>query len=509
MKKSLIVGAHPLLKNLKEQYAERGFSVETTASLDCESGMPDINAFDELCVLTPPSGSETLSADNRALALLDSIVAKFDPAQHDGRKLTCHLLLQSETTLHLLHTNDMREEIRRVCDVYPFTMNEIWSRTIQPDRIPIGKQSGCRAHIVVFGMGQVAESVAINTALVAHFPNYVHNHDLRTRITIIDPAMEGLWEAFVQKYDTLFANSYYRVVNPGEPQAVRHFHEPRYAGSREDFVDVEWEFVTANSAQDTVRRKLSYWAADPQRVLTLVFANANTERSLAEATHLPTEVYTQDIPIYIYAREDSLFRTVDTSRLPLRPFGMQDRGYDTTLPHIRMAKIVNHIYDQFYLDNHNDMMLGDWQAQYAIEVDRTAMEQAWGRLSAVKRQSSICNALTVATKMRSLGLKDSEWADFYSISVQDMELMAEVEHNRWCVEELVLGWRPCTDDEQAEVEQDISLKEEFKRQRVHYDLRAYNDLRPDSTGRSVKIYDRCLCAALPLIANYFANDKEQ
>ena len=44
------------------------------------------------------------------------------------------------------------------------------------------------------------------------------------------------------------------------------------------------------------------------------------------------------------------------------------------------------------------------------------------------------------------------------------------------------------------------MKEELKKRKIHYDLRAYNDLRPDGTGRPVQVYDRCLSASIPLIA---------
>ena len=109
--------------------------------------------------------------------------------------------------------------------------------------------------------------------------------------------------------------------------------------------------------------------------------------------------------------------------------------------------------------------------------------------------------------MRSVGLDAHEWELFYDIPQQDIELLTEVEHNRWSVEELILGYRPCTDEELQKIEADISLKSIFKTKKIHYDLRAYNDLRPDETGKSVKVYDLCLCTCLPLIAKAFADEK--
>ena len=89
---------------------------------------------------------------------------------------------------------------------------------------------------------------------------------------------------------------------------------------------------------------------------------------------------------------------------------------------------------------------------------------------------------------------------FYAMTQEEVELIAQVEHNRWCVEEMLLGFRPCTDEEQAEIEADIAKKSEYKNRLIHYDLRAYNDLRADDTGMNVNTYDLCLSASIPLIA---------
>ena len=99
-----------------------------------------------------------------------------------------------------------------------------------------------------------------------------------------------------------------------------------------------------------------------------------------------------------------------------------------------------------------------------------------------------------------MGFKEDEWEKFFDMSQEEIETLSEVEHNRWSVGELLLGWRPCNDQEQREVEADINMKEELKKRKIHYDLRTYHDLRPDATGRSVQLYDRCLSACIPLIA---------
>jgi hypothetical protein len=143
-----------------------------------------------------------------------------------------------------------------------------------------------------------------------------------------------------------------------------------------------------------------------------------------------------------------------------------------------------------------------------VEIDWAERERSWARLKNVKRQSSIYNAMTIASKMRSIGLDEGDWTQFYSLSQQDIELLGQVEHNRWSIEELILGFRPCTDEEESIIAADVKVqKNVYKARKIHYDLRAYHDLRPDGTGKPVQVYDLCLTSCLPLIAKAFADEK--
>ena len=74
-----------------------------------------------------------------------------------------------------------------------------------------------------------------------------------------------------------------------------------------------------------------------------------------------------------------------------------------------------------------------------------------------------------------------------------------MEHTRWSVEELLLGYRPVSDEEQRAVEADINVKKKLREQKVHYDLRSYDDLRVDATGKNVNVYDKALVQGIPLI----------
>ena len=481
-RKVIIIGGHPIADNLLQQYETKGYVVDRKRDLMVDN--IHINEYDELCLLAG------YGEDDKAVAMLGQLSVGYDVEKHNGNRLICHLLLQSNKTLRMLRTCDFCDAVRLKIDVYPFTLDEEWSRGILLDYQPITIQSNKQAHLVIFGFGEVAEMTAINAALVAHFPNYIRNHSLRTRITIIDADAEHRCIDFIKRYKHLFDNSYYRVLNLSNEEVITKFHKPMYDGIREDFVDVEWEFVEAESWDVDVRQKLQMWACSDKQLLTVVMAYSDGNKNISEALHLPNDLYNQNIPIHIYGQHNS--------------------EYDITLPLVRMAKNVNYIYDRCYDDNLCDdkSNLSNWQLRYAVEINSEERERSWAKLSNIKRMSSIYNAMTIPTKMRSIGLKENEWTKFYDISQQDIELLAQVEHNRWSVEELILGYRPCTDEEQKLIESDVkTYKRAFKTNKIHYDLRAYKELRPDETGKAVEVYDLCLCSCLPLITNAFANEE--
>lgn len=494
----LIIGNHPISADLKKQYCQRGDEVVTLKS-DQDLGLSDITAYREFLLLSN-CDDKPFDADNKVMEILKKIATGVSFTTN-GKRPLCHLLLRSQSLLHMIRLDGFREEIEEKLEVNPFTIEDQWSQKIAMclDREPITKQSEKTVHLVIFGMSDISEQVAMNTAHVCHFPNYLHkDHSLRTRITVIDESAFEKSQEWLQRYRHLFENSYYRFIDSKKRPAVTQISHPMY-NDREDFVDIEWEFVKASPYDNLVRDKLVKWSTISTQLLTIVFANDDTEIGLNDALHLPDAVISAQIPVYVYMQNDKAFEQIrHTNNTPhVIPFGMADHGYDISIPIVKMAKNVNYIYDCCYEENDKDW---SGRLRFAVEIDEEKKERSWTKKSGVKRMSNIYNAMTIGIKMRSMGFKEDDWDKFYDMSEEDMEILAEVEHNRWSVEELILGWRPCTDAEQCEVETDIMMKEKLKEHKIHYDLRAYHDLRPDGTGRPVQVYDRCLSACIPLIA---------
>lgn len=515
MKQVLIIGEHELKESVVAQYQSHGgWCIREWDGKGSE--MPDISDVDEFALLLARSMDDAIGTDNYAIKLLGMLAESY--SHKEGTRPIVHLLLHSFSSLWMLRRMDLAAAVGEKFEVYPFTMEDVWAKNILClhdgkggmqglDHKPVTLESNHTVHLVVFGISELADAVVENAILVAHYPNYVRNHALRTRITVIDDGIDDWRKIFVSHHKSLMDNSYYRSIDIRNKQ--RTLHRPMYEGQREDFVDVEWEFVKGSLHDVVVQDKLCTWASSENQVLTVVVANDDDGENVSQANIIADMLYECDVPIYV-KQVNSAFANIIIQSPRMKnvvTIGMTDTGYDITVPLLKMAKRVKYVYDYCYQYNIESETEGCISAPSYIDDEE--VEKHWlQEKKAVKRYSNICNAMTLSTKMRSLGHSAKEKTTFYAISRDEIELISRVEHNRWNAEELMLGFRPCTDDEQAEIEADISKKSEYKERLVHYDLRAYDDLRADGTGKNVNTYDLCLSASIPLIVYERKEERE-
>lgn len=526
-KRVLILGEHPMVIGLVHQYQAMGFVVERQNNL---SECRDVVTYDEL-FLFPKQDIDAIEADYIAVETLKHLAAGYDLAKHDNKRLLCHLLLRSQTMLWMIQTMDFPKEINHTFEVYPFTIEDQWAKNVLVklpglhthfdyptlDREPITKDSRKMVHLVISGFSDQAIAFAIHAALVAHFPNYhaSDNQPIRTRITFVDNDICPRRDEFVAKYQHLFENSYYRTVFPDKKDSK--FHAPEIKGCS----DVEWEFVDASIFHPVMVEKLAAWANSPIQQLSIAITHESQRQNISEAVGLPVTIYEQGTTVYLRVKDAQSVTLLRQSRRyrNIYPFGMEDCDYDVLQPLMRMAKLLNAYYS------------GLVKVEQGIDSE-SMVDESWHNLpSYAKRFSNVYNVMSIPTKMRSLGHDEEDWDTFYAITEQEIQEIAEVEHNRWNVEELILGFRPCTEDEKKEIAENISeymkcqeeelldkwkikdsrgrpctLKEIYKEdtmRRAHYDLRPYGDLQIDKTGQNVKRYDSDLSRCIPLLANIF------
>ena len=445
--------------------------------------------------------------DNAAIRRLKEEAGKYDDS--GGGRLECYLVLNGLTSLWLLQTVGLPKEIEEKADVFATTMEDLLAKTIfvklpnlksafpSLDRKPVLRDSETTVHLVIFGLSAQAEALALNAALVAHYPNYCKDTRLRTRITIIDENIYDGRDRLTQRYVHLFDNSYYRTLDLKDVHPQCSLHRPMYNNeNRKDFVDVEWEFVNGNIRNDAVRQKLEEWSADSRQQLTIAICHSDFDRNFSETFGLPHAVYKNEIPVLCYTERNDMMNVVKNGEAYkcIYPFGKECCDINTlrTLKHL--AQRVNYVYNHCFSLSPGDPITAP------SSIDEDVLEEQWKNVGSLPKQySNIFNAMTLGTKMHSIGHTSEDWKAYYALTMDEINILAEVEHNRWSVEELILGYRPVTADEKKLVEEDISQKKVFRNKKIHYDLRAFDDLKADSTGKNVNVYDMALTQGIPLI----------
>lgn len=510
--KILIIGSHPIRQSIVKQYEALGYGIEMADNIEKAQSKD----YHELCIL--PKND---IADNDTLQALETFAMIYPETPEGQSKPVCHLLLHDKVTLWLLQTLDLYSEIHKKFELYAFTMEDQWAKnvfcglgnnaTYPPlDREKIDSNSNKTVHLVIAGFSDLGESLALHAAFIAHFPNYVRNQALRTRITVVDKEMKAKKDAFTQRYTNLFEHSYYRCIDLKQ-HSMTLYHEPVYHASREDFVDVEWEFVDGDFYDPLLQHKLQLWADNKEQLLTLALCDAHTDNNFDHAFALPKNIYQNGITVLVATERSGMLDKVHETEgyRNLYPIGMNDCGYDISLPLLQMAKRLNYFYTCSY-----------GQEGTPTDMPTEKVEAAWRNLQTFNmRYSNIYNVLTIATKMRSLGHEEKDWDKFFALTQEEIERISAVEHNRWSVERLILGFRPPTDTERDEIRDNIEafivaketgkeepeqdLKNVYKKKKIHYDLCSYRELRQDKTGQYVRLYDYDLTACIPLIAQSF------
>lgn len=465
----------------------------------------------DITIQSAASGSP-MDADNEAVARVREAANGYRAVDHGGDRLRVHLVLRNQALADSLKRTPLPDELAENIELYAYTAEDLWAMEmlgVRPDsdtrldRQPLTTDSPQFIHLVIFGSGGQAESLAIHTALTAHFPNYCVDHALRTRITMVSDTPDDL-RHFQQRYRNLLAQSHRRTVHVDDDDVRCEELTPQYAGHRDDFVDIEWEFVTAHSDNGILNYKLQKWARDESRQFTVAFCYADDSRNVSETLTLPSAVLSST-PVWLRVCDA---RAVDFLKQSEQfahviPFGMRDTKLPDMSRFIRMAQCVHFAYSHMRETTLKEQSQGRTAMEVAVEIPtERQLQELWNssRLTTPKRWSNVYHAFTLRSKMHSLDHPAEEWGTLFAISDHEVESLSEVEHNRWSVEELILGYRPTTEAEHADILKDPSLRTRLKSEYIHEDLRSYRELGVDETGLPVTRYDMGLIRTLPLVA---------
>lgn len=465
-----------------------------------------------------------------------------------GRKgLPCHVLFDYKTTYHVFQYADLSAEITNYIDFHPFNFHDFWARkvlvagyskeeniTYKPlDYEPItSRDSDKFVHFIIIGMSKMGEAMALQAAHIAHFPNY---NKRKTKITFIDNNCRVEMGQFKQKCGELFKVSHSTFIDADawadaeegggtKPAAKRMDYTTEYdivpeykhlvgGDNPQAFIDIEWEFIKGNDHNPVVQRLLAEYAMDENAIITVAICLNLTNVSLRSAMHLPKAYYEKNIPILVQQRKTStMVATLNGTGLPddkrekllyknITPFGMVYDCYDLHLASsVEICKRIGAAYKHFFT---YDCL--------PTQIDSVKANELWESTVITKRWSNIFAAASIPTKLRCIGVDWNINTPMYlpDLTDDEVDLLAEIEHSRWNVEELLLGYRPVTKEVDAEIDADKSKKSYWRDRFMHYDIRPFSKLKTDSSGRTASEYDKVIVKSLPLIINYKSDENGQ
>lgn len=375
-------------------------------------------------------------------------------------------------------------------------------------------------HLVFVGTTNFAVAFAMEAANVLHFPNY-SKKEKKTKITFIDINADKEKEEFIIRNRHFFEIQpfyYYDVTTEDKDKKEKEGERDEYVifKNKSPFLDVEFEFIKGNIFSKPIQDLIETWAKEHdesreagKQYLSIFLALADQRQNFVMGMNMPDAVYDNGVPVFIrqdrsdnfvtnlrnadtkdnkkmtYAyvneKDELIEKKRDARYAHIYPFGMNETAYTADNHSLKRAKLINYLYSTADYDTR--------KFQSILALDAMSPEQIWAEadkywreLSVALKWSSLYNAYTMRTKlatlraMRGLDITNKS-RDYDTLSSEEIEVLAKVEHNRWNVEKLVMGFRkPHADEDKYEHEVFKKQLASNKKLFIHHDIRPYEDL---------------------------------
>lgn len=283
---------------------------------------------------------------------------------------------------------------------------------------PIHQEDNIQAHLVVIGFGQMGQSLALHAARIGHFASEVGKHPRQLRITVVDKNANTGWNDFIARYEKL-----QQVCD-----AEFVVHDPHDAG-----------FAAAMAA-------LNREAGGDSALVTYaccIKEHDQTDDQTNLRLGLELSALTAHRPAQVLIHQ--------TSRRGFAALFPQDGRGSGLSDHVHAFGMKEDVFTWDVLLHESEDKLArafheDYQAQRAAEGIPDKDNPHWEELTEDLKDSNRQAADHLAAKLRALGYHDEPLTrDKHRIEkfeVEDLLLLAKMEHARWRAERWLAGWKP-------------------------------------------------------------------
>ena len=435
-----------------------------------------------------------------------------DLLEGTSNSIPCHVLFDYQSTYSVFQFTDISEKIGKrykdnnfvpldfspfnyyetwaqrvfVCECLNLTEKQNWQSRNQADQQdihylplegtkPITMNEEDTVHLIVVGMSRMGIALAVQAAHLAHYPNFI-SKGKKSRITFIDSHAKQEMNFFQGHYKELFAVASWRFLKAKEMNACYEenelfvdegWHHPisdAYSQSPykqtegysigDDVADIEWQFIEGNLETPAIQQFIRDEAQKQQSRLTIAICFPKDNASLAAALYLPDEVYekekktVQQILVFQPFGE-AMFQSLNKEPIDtkgfhlldkLKPFGMLNKLCCVNLLH-ELGTYSGELAKK-YIDIAEDMRSG---LRKKMNIKKPMPQRKTGKSFTAKKWSDKYSFMHLWTKLRSVIYNGTPFDD------ATKELLAKVEHSRWNMEQLLMGFAPLRPSEQSEI----------------------------------------------------------
>ena len=460
-------------------------------------------------------------------------------------KKVCKVMFDYQTTSSIFQFSDISQLIKDNLVFIPFNRYESWARKVIVDGTDgtfdymplegtgLSETSDDFVHLVVVGMSKMGVAMGVEALLQAH---YLNSEKARTRITFIDTNADKEMAFFKGRYANMFELIRTRYIDATAPAACG---ASIYSGIWEDpiddsnkwehltedkknFLDVEIEFIKGSIESDNVRECLESITSDKYARVTIAICLTYTHQAIAASLYMPINVYKSKRlqQVWVYQREsDAILAALindanDLRYSKIRPFGMLYGEYMSDRSLYLKGLLVNYAYDVVNSKN------ADWPQSITDKDDPNfkAARKSWGKLPVSSIWSNKYFADSIYIKIRNilfdyescvketcnmtkapricdnslyrsqalvkelLKVRFDKTLEIISDAIRKHEpSLAVCEHNRWNIQQLLLGYSPCEKD-LDDIFRLLNLPDDDPKKDMNHIKKLYADWRKKNLG---------------------------
>jgi len=308
------------------------------------------------------------------------------------------------------------------------------------DRKRITEGDPRQVHLVIIDLNQMGQALLKQSISIGHYANHIP-----LAVTLIDELAERKEKRLLTRMPEL--------------------HEC-----------ADLTFINGRVDEDHVRQRLRDLLNDPGQIVSVAICSDDGHLALTTAMDLMPLLTSFNNTVFVNLVDDEgvatlLERFSNDQSVQLQPFGGTDKSCSSrAIVRQELDVLAQEIHDEYCAKRTRE---GDSREQYP------AM-RPWEELDGEFRDMNRQQADHISVKLRSLGWKmvtSSDGDIEPQISDDDIEILAKVEHQRWCASRRLSGWKHgLTRDNNARLHPDLISWEKLAESIRDYDREPVRNL---------------------------------